>query len=158
VSVLVTRRSLELATGAVTAIFGIAVIVSSIEVGSGWSSAGVESGTFPLLAGILILGGSLWNLVRAVTVHHRVAVEPAQLRRIAALFLPAAVFVAAIPAVGLYVAAAAYLVWALAVQHRLKLWRLAAIVIGTELLLYYVFERTFDVMMPRGWLGGLLGF
>ena len=157
-SLTVTRRSLEVATGAVTAIFGVAVIVSSIEVGSGWSSAGVESGTFPLLAGMLILGASLWNLARAVTVSRRVAVEPAQLRRIAALFLPAAAFVAAIPLVGIFVAAAAYLVWALAVQHRMKLWRLAAIVIATEVLLYFVFERTFDVMMPRGWLGAALGF
>lgn len=154
----VTRRALELATGAVTAVFGVAVIASSIEVGSGWSSAGVESGTFPLLAGVLILGGSIWNLARAATVYRSVAINPRQLRRLAGLFLPAIAFIAAIPAVGLYVASAAYLVWALSVQHRLKLWRTAAIVVATELVLYWVFERTFDVMMPRGWLGALLGF
>src|SRR5690242_8091912 len=155
---MITRRQLEILTGALTGTFGIAVIVSSVEVGSGWSSAGVESGTFPLLAGVLILGGSLWNLARAVTVQRSVAVDPRQLRRLAGLFLPAAAFIAAIPVVGLYVAAGAYLVWALSVQHRLKLWRTAAIILATEAVLYWVFERTFDVMMPRGWLGALLGF
>jgi hypothetical protein len=158
VSLVVTRRALELATGAMTGIFGVAVIASSIEVGTGWSSAGVESGTFPLLAGLLILGGSLWNIARAATGYRSAALDRRQLRRIAGLFLPAAAFVAAIPAAGLYVASAAYLVWALQVQHRLKLWRMALIVVATELVLYFLFERTFDVMMPRGWLDTLIGF
>jgi hypothetical protein len=158
VSAVVTRRALELATGAVTAVFGVAVIASSIEVGSGWSAAGVESGTFPLLAGVLILGGSLWNIGRAALAYRKVAIDPAQLLRLARLFLPAAAFIAALPLVGLYAAAAAYLVYALSVQHRLKLWRTAVIVIATEVVLYWIFERTFDVIMPRGWLGALLGF
>jgi hypothetical protein len=158
VNAVVTRRALELATGAVTAVFGVAVIASSIEVGSGWSTAGVESGTFPLLAGVLILGGSLWNLARAAASYRGTVVESPQLLRLARLFLPAAAFVAVIPLAGFYAAAGAYLVYALSVQHRLRLWRTAAIVLATELILYWIFERTFDVMMPRGWLGALLGF
>ena len=155
---MITRRQLEIVTGTLTGVFAVAVIASSIEVGSGWSSAGVESGTFPLLAGLLILGGSVANLAAAALDAPAVAVRPAELRRLAMLFLPAAAFVAAIPFAGLYVASAAYLVWALSVQHRMAYWRSGAIALGTVLTLYWLFERTFAVMLPHGWLGAALRF
>src|SRR5690349_13734155 len=98
---MVTRRQIEILTGLITGAFGIAVIVSSIQVGSGWSSAGVESGTFPLLAGILILGGSVVNLARAFVDPPALALRAEELRRVGLLFLPALAFVAAIPFVGL---------------------------------------------------------
>ena len=46
--------------------FGVAVVVSSLDNGIGWSSAGVDAGTFPFLTGIIIMLGSLYNLVRGV--------------------------------------------------------------------------------------------
>ena len=155
---MITRRQLEIVTGAITGTFAVAVIVSSVRIGAGWSSGGVESGTFPLLAGLLILGGSLFNVARAFVDPAAVAIRAAELKRLALLFLPAAAFVAVIPFVGIYVAAAAYLLWALSVQHSVPWWRSALIVLGTMLTLYGLFERTFEVALPHGWLGAALGF
>ena len=153
----VTRRGLEIATGAITGAFAIAVIVSSLEVGSGWSAGGVGSGTFPLIAGALVLAGSLFNVGRALLEPDAALLGPAELRRVGRLFLPAAGFVAAMPFLGIYVATGLYLAWALSVQHRLALWRSALIATATMLTLYFLFERTFQVILPHGWIGRLLG-
>jgi hypothetical protein len=44
------------------------------------------------------------------------------------------------------------------VQHRMPLWRAVLIAAATDLTLYLLFERTFQVVMPQGWLGTALGF
>jgi len=44
---MISRRALEIFTAALTGIFGVAVVVLSIDNGIGWSSAGVDAGTFP---------------------------------------------------------------------------------------------------------------
>ena len=58
---------------------------------------------------------------------------------------------------GIYVASAAYLMWALRIQHRLAVWRSALVAAATVLTLYWLFERTFDVALPHGWIAGALG-
>lgn len=155
---MITRRSLEAATALLTGAFGLAVVISSVAIGSGWSEGGVGSGTFPLLAGLLILGGSITNFVRGLSGPNPVLAGYPELRRLAGLFLPALAFVAAIPVVGIYVAGVAYLLWALSFQHGLAWWRSGLIAAATVLTLYWLFEQMFQVLLPRGWLGSALGF
>jgi hypothetical protein len=155
---MISRRSLEIVTGALTGAFGLAVVVSSIEVGSGWSQGGVESGTFPLIAGVLICVGSLVNVGRSLAAQGPTLMGPAEARRLAGLFMPALAFVIAIPVIGIYVASAIYLLWALSIQHRAALWRTVLIAAATDLTLYLLFERTFQILLPQGWLGTALGF
>ena len=155
---MITRRTLEILTSTLTAAFGLAVIVQSIEVGGGWSTGGVESGTFPLITGALVCAGSLFNIVRSFAGPDAVLVGRAELRRSAGLFLPAVAFVAAIPLVGIYLAASGYLLGVLHVQHRLNWLRSLLIAAGMALGLYLLFERTFQILMPRGLLGSALGF
>ena len=61
---MVSRRSLETATALLTGGFGAAVVVSSFGNGIGWSAAGVDAGTFPFIVGLIILSGSVFNLVQ----------------------------------------------------------------------------------------------
>jgi hypothetical protein len=155
---MIHRRSLEAATALLTGAFGVVVVISSISVGSGWSEGGVGSGTFPLIAGVLILGGSLFNLVKGLIGPNPGLLGATELRRLAGLFLPALAFVAAIPLIGLYVASAGYLLWMLTIQHSLAWWRTGIAAAATILTLYFLFEQTFQVPLPRGWLGSILGF
>ena len=48
---MISRRALEVATAVLTGGFGVAVMVQSLDNGIGWSSAGVDAGTFPFLTG-----------------------------------------------------------------------------------------------------------
>ncbi len=151
-----SRRALETLTAAITGAFGIAIAVQSLDNGIGWSSAGVESGTFPFITGAIVAVGSLYNLVRGWLRGRGIAVNRVAFRRTAALFLPAAVFVAAIPLLGMYVASAAYLLVSLHVQSGLPLLRSVLIAVVSAIGLYAVFEWSFQVALPHGLLGAWL--
>ncbi|KWV52936.1 tripartite tricarboxylate transporter TctB [Bradyrhizobium macuxiense] len=160
---MISRRALEFATAILTGSFGVAVVIQSLDNGIGWSSAGVDPGTFPFLTGIVIVAGSLYNLVRGALpamspANVPIAITSVELRRLAGLFVPAAIFVAAIPLLGIYIASALYVFAVLAIpQHRSILWSIA-IAAATSLALYVVFERMFQVELPHGWLTAALGF
>lgn len=155
---MISRRSLEILTAALTGTFGVAVCISSIELGIAWTSAGVSPGTLPFCTGLVITAGSLFNLVSGARVGHEVTIDADNLRRLAGLFLPALAYIAAIPLLGMYVSSALYVFGVLHLQHRTSLLHgliTAAVVV---LALNFLFEVTFRVYLPRGWLGNALGF
>ena len=154
---MISRRALESVTAVLTGGFGAAVIISSLGNGIGWGSDGVDPGTFPFITGVIILAGSLYNLVRGLRAIG-VAVSATDLRRIAGLFVPAAIFVGAVPLAGMYLASAAYIFGVLALPKHQSLPRAAIIALATPLALYIVFERMFQVSLPHGELAAALGY
>jgi tripartite tricarboxylate transporter TctB family protein len=155
---MISRRALEFTTAMLTGAFGAAVVISSIDNGIGWSTAGVDAGTFPFLTGLIVVIASLWNLVRGWLESRAVAVSSSDLRHLIALFAPAVVFVAAIPLLGVYVASGCYMLGTLALLHRFSLPRSVLIAVTTPVALYLVFERMFQVSLPHGALADSLGF
>jgi Tripartite tricarboxylate transporter TctB family len=155
---MVSGRSLEAATALITGAFGAAVVVSSLDNGIGWSTAGVESGTFPLIVGLVILAGSLFNLVQGWLHARPVVLGPSELKRLGILFVPAAVFVGIIPLIGIYPASALYVFGALAWHKRGSLLVPALAAIGAALALYLIFELTFQISLPHGARGTFFGF
>ena len=155
---MVSGRSLETATALLTGAFGLAVVVSSLDNGIGWGAGGVDAGTFPFIVGLIILSGSLFNLVQGWLQARDVLLRANELRRLAALFIPAAVYVGVIPLIGMYVASAIYVFGALAWHKRGSLLFSAGAAIGTAVALYLTFELTFQISLPRGALGDFFGF
>lgn len=160
---MISRRALEFATAVLTGSFGVAVVVSSLDNGIGWSSAGVDAGTFPFLTGLVIVLGSLYNLGRGVLpaatlANVPIAVTATELRRLAGLFVPAAIFIGAIPLLGMYVASSLYIFAVLAIPKHQSVPRALTMAIATALALYVVFERMFQVSLPHGALAAALGF
>jgi len=155
---MVSGRSLEAATALITGAFGAAVVVSSLDNGIGWSAAGVESGTFPFIVGLVILAGSVFNLVQGWLHARAVILGPSELKRLGILFVPAAVYVGIIPLIGMYLASAFYVFGALAWHRRGSLLLSALAAIGAALALYLIFELTFQISLPRGALGSIIGF
>ena len=153
---MLSRRTLEAATAILTGAFGVAVMVSSLNNGIDWSESGVESGTFPFITGTIILAASLYNLVRGWLRGTGIVATRAGLQRTAALFLPATLYVAVIPLIGIYVASALYLFGTLRFQSRLTIVRSTIIAVVASVALYLVFERLFQVELPHGWLGAVL--
>ena len=160
---MISRRALEILTAALTGIFGVAVVVSSIDNGIGWTSAGVDAGTFPFLTGVIVVLGSLYNLGqgalrRGTLAMVTVAVTRSELWRLTGLFIPAAIFVAAIPILGMYLASAGYVFAVLALPNRQSVPRALVVAVVTPLALYFVFERMFLVSLPHGALAAAFGF
>jgi len=155
---MISRRALEIAVATLTGSFGVAVIISSIDNGIGWSSDGVDAGTFPFLTGVIIVLGSLYNLVRGALAGAGVAITRSDLRRVAGLFVPAAIFVGVIPLIGMYLASAGYIFGVLALPKHQSLFRSLVIAIVVPVGLYLVFERMFQVTLPHGPLADALGY
>src|SRR3569623_69624 len=101
---MISQRLIEVTTAALPGLFGMAVVISSLDNGIGWGEKGVDAGTFPLIVGSAITLGSLYNLARGVFVAHEISITWTALRRVAGLFAPAAIFIALIPSLGMYVA------------------------------------------------------
>jgi Tripartite tricarboxylate transporter TctB family len=154
---MISRRALEAVTAILTGSFGLAIVISSLDNGIGWGSDGVDPGTFPFITGVIILAGSLYNLVRSLGAIG-IAVSGTDLRRIAGLFVPAAIFVGAIPLAGMYLASAGYIFGVLALPKHQSLPRALIIALSTPLALYIVFERMFQVSLPHGELAAALGY
>jgi hypothetical protein len=153
----ISRRILEIATAALTAAFGIAIVVASFNAGVGWTARGVASGTFPALAGGLIVAGSGYNAARAFAREAEWVLEGPGILKLLLLFVPAALFVAAIPLLGLHAAAGLYIFGVIAAHPRGS-WPKAAIFgVATPLALYFTFDWAFSVTLPRGLLGAALG-
>ena len=155
---MVSGRVLETATALLTGAFGMAVVISSFGNGIGWSAAGVEAGTFPFIVGLIILGGSVFNLLQGWLHARTVVLRPNELRRLGLLFIPAVAYVGAIPLIGLYLASAAYVFGALAWQKRGAFIFSGVAAIVTAVALYLIFELMFQISLPRGLLGELIGF
>lgn len=155
---MISRRVLEVSTAALTGSFGLAVAISSIGNGIGWSTAGVDAGTFPFLAGLIILSGSLINLARGAFAGRAVVISRADLGRLAALFVPAAIFIGLIPLLGLYISSGGYMFGVLLRVRPVSWVRASIIAVATPLALYIVFERLFQVTLPHGLLADALGF
>ena len=155
---MISGRGLEAATALLTGAFGAAVVVSSLDNGIGWSAAGVEAGTFPFIVGLIILSGSLFNLVQGWLQAREVVLRRSELKRLGMLFIPAAVYVGLIPLAGMYLASAGYVFGALAWHKRGSLIFSAAAAISAAVALYLIFELTFQISLPRGALGDIVGF
>src|ERR1700738_1169178 len=91
VRIMVSGRGLEAATAFITGAFGAAVVVSSRDNGIGWSAAGVDAGTFPFIVGLIIFGGSVFNLVKGWPRNDYAVLRASELKRLAILFVPAAI-------------------------------------------------------------------
>ena len=154
---MVSRRSLETATALLTGAFGAAVVISSRDNGIGWSAAGVDAGTFPFVVGLVILSGSVFNLVQGWLHARAIMLRSNELKRLGMLFIPAAVYVGVIPLAGMVVASAAYVFAALAWHKRGALAFATLAAAGTAAALYLIFELTFQISLPRGVLGDALG-
>jgi hypothetical protein len=155
---MISRRSLEAATALLTGIFGAAVFISSLDNGIGWSSAGVDAGTFPFIIGVVIFLGSVYNLVRGWPGNETIVLRPHDLERLGTLFVPAAIFVGLIPLTGMVLASAAYVFAAIAWQKRGAFVFASVVSVSTALALYLIFELTFQISLPRGMLGNALGY
>jgi hypothetical protein len=150
----------EIGVAVATALFGIIVIIGSLQVGIGWGVEGPRAGFLPFYFGLLILIGSavnFWNIYRTAD-YKALFAEWGQLYSVLMVVVPTAIYVFAIPYIGIYVAS----VFLIAVFMR---WigkygwgMVAALSLGVPLFCFIVFERWFLVSLPKGPLEEWLGY
>ncbi len=157
----VRTRWPEVAVAVLLQGLAVLVVVDSLRVGVGWAEDGPRSGYFPFIIGVLLFASASWILVSQLRRWHTDRgefAERAQLRLVASMAIPIALYVAAIALVGLYLSSIVLIAWFMLRHGRYGLLPTAAVAIGVPLVAFLVFERWFLVPLPKGPLEALLGF
>ena len=153
------QRQVEMGVAAAMALLGAITIWGSLKVGTGWGAEGPRSGFFPFWLGLIVVLTSAYNLGRAYlgTGGGKLFAEWGQIRQVMKVVWPLAVYVAAIPFLGIYVASALLVLGFMRYLGRYS-WPLTiALSIGLPIVVYVTFENWFLVPLPKGpledWLG-----
>jgi hypothetical protein len=154
------NRGPDVAVAAVLLAIGIMVVADSVRVGIGWAEDGPRSGYFPFYIGLILSVSSAWILLQRLLrwrgADGRFA-SYGELRLVAAMAVPLAIYLALIAPLGIYVPSAlliGYFMWRHGKFHPAIT---VPVAIGVPLLLFFVFERWFLVPLPKGPLERALG-
>jgi len=137
------------------------VMWDSHRIGSGWSPTGPEAGYFPFYVALIMFIASAITLVKSLFTKAPelgTFVERTQLKSVLRVFIPSAIYVCAIPFIGIYVASAIYIGFFMVYLGKYKAWIVLPVSIGVPLFLFVMFEIWFLVPLPKGPLENFLGY
>ena len=160
-SELVSKRTADVVVALILAGLGGLVIYDSLRLGMGWASDGPQSGYFPFYIGVILVLASLGTV--GITLFGRdrrngTFVESGQLRDVLKVLVPAAIFVALIGFIGIYVSSALFIALFMRWLGKFR-WRTIAIVsLAVPFVFFLLFEIWFLVPLPKGPLETFLGY
>lgn len=160
----VSNRAAEITVALIFLVIGGVVAFDSYRIGAGWSSDGPQAGYFPFYVGSIICIASLvtlgQSLFGAASRSDKIFVEWSQLKMVMSVLAPAALYVAGIQLIGIYMASAIYI--AIFMVWLGKYSWLKSIVLGfvVSALFFLTFEVWFQVPLVKGALNplGFLGY
>ena len=155
-----SQRSVEIAVALGTLAFGIIVLIGSLQVGIDWGVEGPKPGFFPFYVSLFIIVASLYNLLQATSlggIKQGLFSSVDQLKHVMSVVVPATIYVALVPFLGMYVSSmlliGVFMMWI----GKYGVWKMLPIAIGVPVVVYVVFERYFQIPLPKGpieyWLG-----
>ena len=153
-------RSAELALAGFFFALGAVVIYDSVRLGVGWADDGPRPGYFPFYVGLIICVSALVNAVRALLVpaaKNKTFVETGQLKMVLAVLVPTAIYVLAVTWIGIYVSSIAFIAFFMRWLGKYAWWKAAAVGIGAAVVFFVIFEKWFQIPLPKGPLESLLG-
>jgi hypothetical protein len=136
------------------------VIFDSVRLGTGWADDGPRPGYFPFYVGLIICVSALVNAVRALLVpaaKNKTFVETGQLKMVLAVLVPTALYVLAVTWIGIYVSSIAFIAFFMRWLGKYAWWKAAAVGIGAAVVFFVIFEKWFQIPLPKGPLESLLG-
>jgi putative tricarboxylic transport membrane protein len=155
-----SQRSVEIGVALGTLAFGAVILVGSLQVGIDWGIEGPRPGFFPFYVSLFIIVGSIYNLLQATAlggIKEGLFSSVDQLKRVLSVVVPASIYVALVPFLGMYVSSmlliAVFMMW----LGKYSVWYTLPIAVGVPAVVYIVFERYFMIPLPKGpieyWLG-----
>jgi putative tricarboxylic transport membrane protein len=155
-----SQRIVEIAVALSTLAFGIIVLLGSLQVGIDWGVEGPKPGFFPFYISLFIIVSSIYNMVQATSlggIKQGLFSSWDQLRRVMSVVVPATIYVALVPFLGMYVSSmlliAVFMMW----LGNYSVWKTLPVAVGVPAVVYIIFERYFQIALPKGpveyWLG-----
>ena len=156
----IRTRGAEIAVAAFFFTLGAIVIYDSLRLGIGWADDGPRAGYFPFYVGLIICVAAAVNALRALLVpaaKNKTFVEVGQLKMVLTVLVPTAIYVFAVTWIGIYVCSAVFIGFFMRWLGKYVWWKVAAVSFGTVVVFFVIFEKWFQVPLPKGPLENLLG-
>ena len=145
-----SQRSMEILVAVLFLFVGAVAMYDSLRIGAGWSD-GPQSGYFPFYIALIMSAASVMNLVHAVSGGPREAfVDRESFGRVLTVLIPAALFVAAVPWIGIYLSGAVFIALFMLFVGKYAIWKGALVGGGVMTVLFFVFQRWFLIRLPTG--------
>jgi putative tricarboxylic transport membrane protein len=153
-----THRGVDMVVAILIIALGGLVMYDSYQVGIGWES-GPQSGYFPFYIGVLMTLASVVTLVQAtVGGSAETFVDWPSFKRVLTVFVPAALFVAAIPYLGIYVAGTLFIAAFMTIIGKYPVWKGLAVGAVLSVVFFLIFQKWFLIQLPIGPLERALGY
>lgn len=139
-------------------IMGGVVIYGSRKLGSEWGADGPGAGYFPFYIGVILCisgVGVLYQSLAGKVKNTDIFVDREQLGRVFSVLIPAAVYVAAIQVIGIYVASALYIALFMIILGKYSILKSVIIGVAVNTLFFMMFEVWFKVPLHKGALDPL---
>jgi hypothetical protein len=150
--------AVEAGVAALVLLLGLVVLVGGHNLGAGWTSDGPGAGYFPFYIGVILCisgAGVLYQSVFGKQRNTDIFVDSVQIRRVLVVLIPAAVYVAAIQLVGLYIASAVYIAGFMVFLGKYGKGKSIAIALTIVVIFFLMFEVWFKVPLHKGYLDPL---
>ena len=154
-----SHRYMEVAVAAAMAVLALIGIYGSMKVGVGWGPEGPQAGFFPFYVSLLVLISCVVNVVQALRMQDRgVFATWSQLRLVASVVVPTAIYVLIVPTIGIYEASALLIAVFMTWFGKYRLITTVPVAIAVPILTFLMFEFWFLVPLPKGPLENYLGY
>jgi putative tricarboxylic transport membrane protein len=148
----VLQRQAEIGVAVFTAVFGLVIIIGSLQVGVGWGVEGPKAGFFPFYIGLFIVAASIVNAIRVFPEVRKEAIfaDFPQLKAVFSVFVPTAVYVALVMYIGIYISSMLLIALFMRWLGKFNWLTVLLVSIGVPVLIYFTFEKWFLVPLPKG--------
>ncbi|KAA2212563.1 tripartite tricarboxylate transporter TctB family protein [Teichococcus oryzae] len=151
------RRSVEILVALTLIALAGVVLYDSHGRGAGWDG-GPQNGFFPARVGWIFLAAAVFVLWQSFRTESGIFVTYGQLGQVARVLGPLVLFVALIGPLGLYVAAAIFIVAFMGVVGGSRWWSILLTAVIVPIACFWIFELQFRVPLPKGPLEAALGY
>lgn len=136
-------------------LLGIIVVVTSWELGAGWTTDGPGSGYFPFGIGVILSISGAVTMIQALfgkNKDHSCFVDNEQLKRVMQVLIPAIIYVGAIEVIGVYIASAIYIALFMVLMGKFSIIKSVIIGVLVNVFFFGMFEVWFKVPLYKGYI------
>ncbi|KZD20681.1 tripartite tricarboxylate transporter TctB family protein [Tardiphaga robiniae] len=156
----VSTRTIEIIVSLILLALAIVLGFDNWRTGIAWDSTGPQPGYFPFYLSVILGGASLYGLITTFFARSGGSdtfVTRAQLRRVALVFIPTALFCLATQFLGIYVASFVLIAGFMRMVGKIALWKSLLTAFVFTAIMFVTFDVAFDVIMPKGPIESALG-
>jgi hypothetical protein len=155
-----STRTVEIVVALLLLALAVLLAWDNWRTGIAWDSTGPQPGYFPFYLSVILGGASLYGLIATLFKSGESSgtfVTRAQLRRVAVVFVPTALFCLATQYLGIYVASFVLIAGFMRFVGKIATWKSLLTAVVFTAIMFVTFDVAFDVIMPKGPLEAALG-